>query len=201
MTGFYEHLLNYRIFLASRSPRRQQLMEEAMIPFTVWLKEAMDETIPDGMDLYEAPGYLARKKARVYLSDLNEMDILITADTVVVLNQRILGKPNTKDEAREMLLRLSGVCHEVVTGVCITSPGREHLFDSLTRVWFEKLTGEEIDAYIDRYLPFDKAGSYGIQEWIGYVGVSRIEGSFFNVMGLPVQRLYQELKSFTHYNR
>jgi len=201
MNGFYEHLLNYRIFLASRSPRRQQLMEEAMIPFTVWLREEMDETIPDDMDPYHAPGFLARSKAKGYLGELQASDILITADTVVVLDRKILGKPSSLDEAREMLHILSGVCHEVVTGVCITSPGRDLLFDSLTRVWFGKLTDEEIDAYTGRYLPFDKAGSYGIQEWIGYVGVTRIEGSFFNVMGLPVQRLYQALKTFTHYNR
>jgi septum formation protein len=197
MKGFSNHLNQYRIFLASRSPRRQTLLKDSGIPFEVWLKDEVPEIIPDGLNPTESAVYLARLKAKAYLGELEDHDILITADTIVVLGDRILGKPADRADALQILNDLSGNPHEVITGVCLTSPGKESVFTAHTTVWFDNLHPEEIREYIDEFQPFDKAGAYGIQEWIGYTGITRIEGSYFNVMGLPIQRLYRELQSFT----
>jgi len=199
MKGFSEHLQRYRIFLASRSPRRQTLLKDSGIPYQLWLKEEVPEIIPDGLGPTESAVYLARLKAKGYVPELRDNDILITADTIVVLGDRILGKPADRDDALKILNDLSGNPHEVVTGVCLTSPCDEKVFTSHTTVWFDNLHPIEIMEYIDEFRPFDKAGAYGIQEWIGYIGITRIEGSYFNVMGLPIQRLYRELQSFTGY--
>lgn len=199
MKRFGDHLQNYRIFLASRSPRRQSLLTQAGIPFEVWLKEEIPEDYPPELSPAEVANYLAKLKAKLYLSELNTKDVLITADTLVVLGDKILGKPSDRESAIAMLNDLSGKPHEVITGVCLTSRDRELVFNSSTIVWFDHLEQVEIEEYIDEFSPYDKAGSYGIQEWIGYMGIHRIEGSYFNVMGLPIQRLYQELQNFTGY--
>lgn len=199
MKRFAEHLRNYRILLASRSPRRQSLLTEAGIPFEVWLKDEVPEVYPPDLDPQEVARFLARLKARLYRDELGPEDILITADTIVVLDFRILGKPTGRDEAIQMLCDLSGKPHEVITGVCLTAAQKESVFIATTTVWFDQLEQAEIEEYVDAFSPYDKAGSYGIQEWIGYMGIHRIEGSYFNVMGLPIQRLYQELKVFTGY--
>jgi septum formation protein len=200
MKRFSDHLRSFRILLASRSPRRQMLMQQAGLPFESWIKEEVAEDYPVGLSPGEVAVYLARLKARNYRDDLEPADILVTADTIVVLDDRILGKPTDRAEAVVMLSSLSGRPHEVITGVCLTSVSREKTFLSSTIVWFDHLERFEIEEYIDRFRPYDKAGSYGIQEWIGYMGIHRIEGSYFNVMGLPIQQLYQELKSFTGFN-
>ncbi len=190
---------NYHIYLASRSPRRQSLLSQAGIPFEVWLKEEVPEDYPSDLSPSEVALFLARLKARNYVNELDAKDILITADTLVVLGRQILGKPADRNGAIFMLNDLSGKPHEVITGVCLTSMDRESVFISSTIVWFDHLERSEIEEYIDEYHPYDKAGSYGIQEWIGYMGIHRIEGSFFNVMGLPIQQLYRELQNYTGY--
>ncbi len=198
--GFREQYKNkYRIFLGSRSPRRKELLEGLGLDFEVWIKEDLPEIYPACMKPREIAEYLAREKARPYLEELKEGDILITADTIVCLGDSILVKPESRIDAVNSLEKLSGREHTVITGVCISSPNECNCFHSDTLVKFAELTEEEIDYYIDNYSPFDKAGAYGIQEWIGYIGVERIEGSYFNVMGLPVQKLYRELKKITRY--
>jgi septum formation protein len=156
----------------------------------------MDEVYPATLQAEEIPVYLARAKAACYTALMHANTILITADTIVWLNREVIGKPASEDEAVEMLHRISGNMHEVFTGVCIKTISREIVFHVSSKVYFRKLSGEEIRYYVNRYKPLDKAGAYGVQEWIGYVGVERIEGSYFNVMGLPVQRLYCELIKF-----
>jgi len=199
--GFNDtYIKDYRIFLGSRSPRRKQLLEGLGLEFEIWVKEEQKEVYPEGMMSWEIAEYLAREKAKPYRNDLKEGDLLITADTIVSYKNAILGKPESRTEAIEFLSRLSGRQHEVITGVCISSPDECYCFFSETLVTFAILETDEISFYIDNYAPFDKAGAYGIQEWIGYIGVERIEGSYFNVMGLPVQKLYAELKLFTRYN-
>jgi len=200
MRDFLIHLEKYRIYLASRSPRRKSLLSEMKIPFTIWLKEEVDEDFPVHLSPVEVALYLARHKSLAFLDELGKEDILITADTIVVLNGRILGKPVDRADAIGILSELSGNPHEVITGVGLWSAGRESLFDSRTVVWFDPLSRAEIEEYIDTCHPYDKAGAYGIQEWIGYVGIGRIEGSFYNVMGLPIQKLYRELQRFTDYS-
>jgi len=199
MKQFSDFLRKYRILLASRSPRRQSLLTQAGIPFEVWLKEEVAENYPDGLNPIEVAVFLSRLKAIPYRSELNPDDILITADTIVVLDSRILGKPADRADAIRMLTELSGNPHEVITGVCLTSLLKESVFHASTIVWFDHLDPSEIEEYVDEFMPYDKAGSYGIQEWIGYMGIHRIEGSYFNVMGLPIQQLYKELKNFTGY--
>jgi septum formation protein len=199
MKGFRDHLTQYNIFLASRSPRRQSLLKDSGIPYQLWLKEEVPEIIPEGLTPAESVVYLARLKAKSYLNELKDQDILITADTIVVLGDRILGKPADRDDALRILGDLAGNPHEVITGVCLTSRSKESVFTAHTTVWFDSLHPVEIREYIDEFRPFDKAGAYGIQEWIGYIGISRIEGSYFNVMGLPIQKLYRELQDFTAY--
>lgn len=191
------HLLKGKtIILASQSPRRQQLLAELGLPFEVRLFGEVNESYPTDLIYTEIPVYLAQKKAEPYKSSLKDSEILITSDTIVWCKGQVLGKPTDRDDAVEILRTLSGCKHTVVTGVAITFQGRFRSFIAETDVYFRHLSDEEILYYIDNFKPFDKAGAYGIQEWIGYVGVERIDGSYFNVMGLPVQKLYSELVSF-----
>lgn len=187
--------MEYKLILASGSPRRQQLMCDAGFKFEVKLKHT-DEIWPEEMEAEKVPEYLAWLKAKAFEDELNPWELLITADTVVCLDAKILGKPANRDQAIAMLHALSGRKHTVVTGVCLTTLERHESFSAYTDVFFKELTDQEIMCYVDNYKPFDKAGSYGIQEWIGYIGIRRIEGSFYNVMGLPIQQLYEALKNF-----
>lgn len=191
-----EHLKNRNIILASASPRRRFLLKQLDIEFTFNSAE-VDESIPEGMTPDEIAISLAEKKAG-HFQDLLEdpKNILITADTLVLINGKILGKPNDLEDARLMLQNLSGNMHQVVTGVCIRSHDKSRSFTDWTDVYFKSLSSQEIDYYLNHYKPYDKAGAYGAQEWIGYIGIKRLEGSYFNVMGLPVHRLYEELSSF-----
>lgn len=186
---------DYNFILASKSPRRQQLLKSLDIEFSVLTRE-VDETYPNHLSKEEVPVYLAELKANAFKSELKENDLLITADTIVCLRDQILGKPENYDDAVKMLKALSACTHEVITGVCLSSTKKLVTFYSSTLVEFKQLSDEEIDYYIRNYQPLDKAGSYGIQEWIGSVGILRIEGSFYNVMGLPIQKLYEEIKKF-----
>jgi MAF protein len=185
----------YRIILASRSPRRQQLLRDLGLKFDV-VEMDYDETFPDNLQGEEAAIYLAKGKSNSFRNILADNEIVITADTIVWCNNRALGKPVDSQDARRMILELSGNTHEVITGVNLLSSEKEVAFCESTKVTFEKLSDEEIDYYIHEFKPFDKAGAYGIQEWIGIAACSRIEGSYFNVVGLPVQRVYQELMEF-----
>ncbi len=192
----HEKLTPYRLLLASQSPRRRELIAGSGIPFTLTAKFDCEESYPATLPAEEVPAYLSRLKSEAYPEPLTEKDILLTADTVVILDEEVLGKPKDRTEALCMLQRLAGNRHTVVTGVTLRTAGRIHTFSSRSDVWFRSLSEEEIAYYVDTYRPFDKAGSYGIQEWIGYVGIERIDGSFYNVMGLPIQRLYVELEQF-----
>ncbi len=188
---------NYKIILASQSPRRKDLLSQINVPFEVIVKEDVEEIFPADMPAHDVPVYLAKQKALPYGDDCkNDNVLVITADTIVCCDEHILGKPSDKAEAVKMLQMLSGREHEVITGVALTSGTKQQVFTVSTKVYFKALTVEEIDYYIENYRPFDKAGAYGIQEWIGMVGIERIEGSYFNVVGLPVQRLYTELMNF-----
>lgn len=183
-----------RIVLASLSPRRRELLEGLDIPFELRVMEGIDESYPKGLSMTEIPEYISRRKAEAY--SLAEDELLITADTIVYLDGVVLGKPADVAEAKRMLADLSGRTHHVVTGVTLRSLRRSHTFSSVTEVTFDTLSPEQIDYYVERYRPLDKAGAYGIQEWIGYTAVTQIRGSYFNVMGLPVQRLSVELRNF-----
>jgi len=189
------HNFPYKILLASQSPRRKELLAGLDVAFTTFVKKGIDEDYPDDMPAHEVAAYLSQKKAEAYQQDISEGVLIITADTVVIQGNRILEKPKDKDEAKEMISHLSGHSHQVITGVTLTTKEKKHTFSSLTEVRFATLTEDEIDYYIEKYEPYDKAGAYGIQEWIGYIGVEHIEGSYFNVMGLPVQQLYTALKA------
>jgi septum formation protein len=193
---FYEAIAKYQLVLGSQSPRRQYLLKELGIKFDTKLKQMVPEDYPEDLAREEIPLYLARRKADAFNDELNEKMIVITADTVVWKDDKVLHRPKDEKEAFETLRSLSGTVHQVYTGVCIRSVNQKTAFSSRTDVFFKKLTDKEIWYYIDKYEPYDKAGSYGIQEWLGYIGVERIEGSFFNVMGLPVQKLYVELRKF-----
>ena len=181
-----------KIILASNSPRRKELLAGLGFDFEVRTLQGLDESYPEGLSMEEIPQYISRKKAAAY--ELKEDEMLITADTIVYLDGEVLGKPVDEEDAKQMLRKLSGKTHQVVTGVTLTWEGRQHSFASVSQVTFAQLSEAEIDHYVTKYRPFDKAGAYGIQEWIGYIGVTSIEGSYFNVMGLPVQRLYYEMK-------
>lgn len=189
------NLSNKNIILASKSPRRQQLLKGLDIDFEIRTKE-IEEIYPPELPIFEVPEYLAKLKATAFQNDLQENDLLITSDTVVILKNQILEKPAGRDEAIQMIQLLSGNTHTVVTGVCLTTKDKQLSFSDQTKVTFKALTEEEIVYYIDHYQPFDKAGSYGCQEWIGYVAIDRLEGSFYSVMGLPLHRLYDYLKKF-----
>jgi septum formation protein len=192
----HDKLKNYRLILASQSPRRRQLLSDAGIEFTLADRFECDETFPQDMPAEDVAEYLSRLKSEAYPEPLAEGDILLTADTVVIANNRVLGKPSDRAEAIEMISLLSGCDHEVITGCTLRTATRQRSFSVRSKVHFRALDREEIEYYVDCYRPFDKAGAYGIQEWIGYVGIEGIEGSFYNVMGLPVQRLYSILKEF-----
>ncbi|WP_018108208.1 Maf-like protein [Bacteroides propionicifaciens] len=188
-----ENLRNYKITLASNSPRRHELLKGLGIDFTIKTLENVDESYPLTLAPVDVAKHIAQKKADAYKELIGEDELLITADTVVVANDEILGKPKDRVDAQRMLSLLSGITHEVVTGVCIVTKEKTILFDSKTEVTFSKLSESEINYYIDTFAPYDKAGAYGIQEWIGFVAVESMAGSYFNVMGLPIQRLYREL--------
>jgi septum formation protein len=190
-----ENLKDYKIILASKSPRRKQLLEGLNLPFEVVVCE-VDEVFPEELTMEEIPLYLAKLKAEPFLKEQEDKVLVITADTIVWIDGEVLGKPVDHQHAVEMLKKLSGKRHVVVTGVCLTSGKKQVAFSSLTDVYFKELSGEEIEYYLELYHPYDKAGSYGVQEWIGYIAIDRIEGSYFNVMGLPVGRLYEELKNY-----
>lgn len=187
---------NYKYILASGSPRRKELLSGLELNFEIRLIDGIDESYPDGLRDEEIPQVISQKKAKAYLPTLAPNELLITADTVVCLDNKVLGKPADEQEAEQMLHELSGRTHQVITGVTLATRSKQHTFASISNVTFTNLSQEEIHHYVTHYRPLDKAGAYGIQEWIGYVGVERIEGSYFNVMGLPVQRLYTELKKF-----
>lgn len=189
-----DNLKKYDIVLASGSPRRRELLAGLGVDFRVELLKGIEENYPEELSVKRIPKYLSQLKSHAY--KLVEGEMLITADTVVVLHGEVMGKPRGVKDAKIALARLSGNTHSVITGVTVATLGRTESFSCETRVEFDELTQEEIAYYVDRFKPLDKAGSYGIQEWIGYVGIKRIDGSFYNVMGLPVQRLYQLLKSF-----
>lgn len=186
---------DYNYILASKSPRRNELLKSLGIDFIVKTKE-VDEIYPDYLTKEEIPVYLAKLKARAFLNEISDNDLVITADTIVWLNGKVLGKPKDKTEAIWMLNELSGNQHQVITGVCLTSKIKEFSFYSTSDVYFKPLSAAEIDYYVSEYKPYDKAGAYGIQEWIGSIGISHIEGSFYNVMGLPIQKLYEEIQKF-----
>lgn len=186
---------NYRLILASRSPRRKQLMDELGLKFEVIVRD-YEEQYPEDLKGEEIALFLANGKADLFRSEINENEIVITADTIVWCRQKVLGKPAGEKDAFKMIRELSGTTHEVITGVVMLSKKGERAFSETTSVTFDKLTDNEIEYYIEKCRPFDKAGAYGIQEWIGIAGCSRVEGSYFNVVGLPVHRLYRELLDF-----
>ncbi len=186
-----EKLKNKNIVLASGSPRRQELFKELGLDFSIQVK-AVEEIYPSTLKSAEITNYLAELKAAAF-TNLAENDIIITSDTIVWLHDKAIEKPIGKQHAIEMLQELSGKCHEVITSICIKTFGSKKVFYDVTKVCFKVLSMEEITYYVENYQPFDKAGAYGIQEWIGFIGVTKIEGSYFNVMGLPVHKLYEEL--------
>ncbi len=184
-----------KIILASKSPRRRELLAGLDLDFEVKVIPGIAENYPDCLPSERIPQYIAAEKAEAYKGSIAPDEVVITADTVVILNDEIMGKPKDDAQAREMLHKLSGKTHQVTTGVCLTTVISQKQFHVTSHVTFKLLSDEEIDYYVSHYHPLDKAGAYGIQEWIGYVGVTRLEGSFFNVMGLPVQRIWEELKT------
>jgi len=185
--------LKYKLILASNSPRRKELLAGLGVPFEVRVLQDIDEHYPENLPVNEVARYIAKEKADAYRRIVASDELIITADTVVIVGDEILGKPIDEADAVRMLKLLSGRTHQVTTGVCLLTAEKERCFDVTTDVTFKPLTDEEIHYYVNRYRPFDKAGAYGIQEWIGYIGVTGLNGSYYNVMGLPVQRIYQEL--------
>ena len=190
-------MMKYKIILASNSPRRKELLAGLDVQFEVRIIPGIDESYPDTLPTMEIAEYIAQKKAKAYRETMADDELIITADTIVVLDDKVLGKPKDAEEARCMLHALSGKTHQVVTGVVLTTKELQKHFSVVSNVTFKTLSDNEIDYYVDTYKPMDKAGAYGIQEWIGYVGVTRLEGSYFNVMGLPVQRIYEAMKEFS----
>lgn len=191
-----EKLKTHRLLLASQSPRRRELLTGCGLHYTLAEKFPCEETFPQGMKAEDVPQYLSLIKSKAYPRELESTDILLTADTVVISQGEVLGKPSSKEDAQRMLRQLSNDTHTVITGVTLRSREKTHSFKAESRVRFRQLSEEEIEHYIDTYRPYDKAGAYGIQEWIGYVAIEGIEGSFYNVMGLPIQKVYQELNQF-----
>ena len=190
-------MVNFKIILASNSPRRRELLAGLGFDFEVRVLPDIDESYPETLAALDTAEYIAAKKADAYRSAMASDELIITADTVVIVGDEVLGKPANDSEARDMLLKLSGRTHQVVTGVCLTTQQQSSRFSVRTDVTFKPLTEAEIQYYIEKYKPFDKAGAYGIQEWIGYIGCTGLNGSYYNVMGLPVQRIYTELQKFT----
>ena len=184
-----------KIVLASGSPRRKQLLEWAEVDFEIIVRDT-PETYPPGMPVIDVPVHIARNKALAVHATVAPGRIVVAADTVVVLGEAIIGKPRDRDDAVEILTRLAGRRHEVITGVVLLQDGKEQTFADRTSVWFHELDRAELEGYVDRYKPYDKAGAYAIQEWIGVVGIQKIEGDFYNVMGLPVSRVVQALKKW-----
>ncbi len=192
----FDILSSRKLLLASNSPRRKELLKGLGVNFEVVALPDIDESFPDELHQDEVALFVARKKAEAYGAMLTEDTILITADTIVCYEDEIFGKPESSEDAFQMLKRLSGRAHKVITGVVLTNPTKQVAFSVSTDVEFDNLTDEEINYYIHTFQPADKAGAYGIQEWIGYVGIKSIKGSYFNVVGLPIQRLYKELSLF-----
>lgn len=188
-------MVKNKIILASKSPRRKELLEGLEIPFEIRIKE-VEEVYPENLPTKEVAPFLAKLKAQPLISTLQDGEILLTSDTVVLLNGEILGKPKNEEDARRMLSCLSENVHEVITGVHMQSIEKSFNFSNTTKVYFSKITEEQITHYIEKYQPYDKAGSYGIQEWIGFVGIKRIEGCYFSVMGLPVHDVYEHYMKF-----
>lgn len=184
------------IVLASNSPRRRELLAGLGTEFEVRVLPDIDESYPADLPVMQIAEYIAHEKASAYLLTMKDNDLVITADTVVIIGNEVLGKPKDEEDAKRMLRLISGKTHQVVTGVCLTTTKQQRHFSVSTDVTFKNLPENEINYYITKYKPFDKAGAYGIQEWIGYVGVTSLNGSYFNVMGLPVQKLWEELKKY-----
>ena len=191
-----ENIAQYKILLASNSPRRRELLGGLGVDYEVVSLPEIDESYPPTLTGEEIPRYISRQKANAYRAMMTSETMLITADTIVWMDGKVYGKPVDADDARRMLRDLSGHTHTVITGVTITTSEHSKSFAVSTQVTFASLSDDEIDYYISNYKPFDKAGAYGIQEWIGYIGVTALDGSYFNVMGLPIQRLYSELKQW-----
>lgn len=189
----YPVFRDIKVLLASKSPRRRALLKELGVKVEIIEPLHDNEDFPDSLKGCEIPVYLAVEKAKACVQPQVRGEILLTADTIVWLNNEVIGKPETKDEAVAMLKKLSGNVHEVFTGVCLTTSSTRISFYDASLVYFNELTADEIDFYVERFKPYDKAGAYGIQEWIGYIGISKLEGSYFNVMGLPIHKVYQEL--------
>jgi len=190
-----ENINKFRIILASRSPRRQDLLKELGLNFEVEVRE-WDESFPSHLKAEEIALFVADSKAETFRPGIEEHKVVITADTIVWCNNKVLDKPSDKEDARRILKEISGNTHEVITGVCLLSKTKKHSFYSSTKVTFTEISDEEIEYYISNFRPYDKAGAYGIQEWIGLAACSHIDGSYFNVMGLPVEQVYHELKRF-----
>ena len=190
-----KNLEKYNIILASDSLRRQELLKELGLKFKV-ISSQSEESFPEALGMTAIPEYLAGLKANAVKNKMPENYLLITADTIVWEYGKVIGKPVDREDAIAILESLSGSQHQVITGMCIKTAEKEVSFHAVTEVWFDELTKEEIVYYVDKYKPYDKAGAYGIQEWIGFIGIMKIEGSFYNVMGLPVHKLYQNLKKF-----
>jgi septum formation protein len=191
-----EHLAKYKIVLGSHSPRRRELLSGLDIRYDVIPIPDIDESYPEHLKKEEIPVYIARLKANAYRSLMTDDTFLITADTIVWLNGQVYGKPKTEADAKAMLRALSGQTHEVITGVCLTTREKQQTFHAVSSVTFAVLEEKEIEYYLRKYQPYDKAGAYGVQEWIGYTGVESLSGSFYNVMGLPVRLLYKQLKEW-----
>ena len=183
-----------KIYLASNSPRRKELLAGLDIDFEVKVLEGIDESYPQDLPVGKVAEYISKTKANAYKDVIGDDELVITADTIVVLHDKVMGKPEGREDAVNMLKTLSGKTHQVITGVCLTTKTKQRVTSVVSEVTFKELSDEEINYYVDRYKPYDKAGAYGIQEWIGYIGVTGLKGSYFNVMGLPVQRIYQELR-------
>lgn len=190
-----KNLENYQLVLASESPRRQQLLRELGLEFEV-RPSFLEEFYPEELGMTAIPVYLAELKADALKNEMKENELLITADTIVWKDDQVMNKPKSRDDAIAMLKSLSGARHQVITGMHLMSANKKVSFHAVTEVSFDELSDDEITYYVDHYSPYDKAGAYGIQEWIGYVGINRINGSFYNVMGLPIHKLYQHLKEF-----
>ncbi len=188
--------LGYKIILASNSPRRKELLAGLDIDFEVRVVKDIDESYPEELPTRDIAEYISKKKAAAYQKMIADDELVITADTIVVLDHEVMGKPKDKEDASRMLHELSGKTHQVITGVTLTTTQRQMSFSVETDVTFKRLSDDEVNYYVDHYKPYDKAGAYGIQEWIGYIGVTALRGSYFNVMGLPVQRIYEALKQF-----
>jgi septum formation protein len=197
VTTLLPRLQGYRIVLASNSPRRRELLAGLGLQFEVRVLPHITESFPQDLPTEQVAEFIAREKAAAYQPLIQPRELVITADTIVVVSGHVLGKPADAADARRMLRLISGRQHQVITGVCLTTSGVQRSFSASTSVTFKPLSDAEISFYIDTFHPFDKAGAYGIQEWIGYVGVTRLEGSYFNVMGLPVQRIYTELQQLS----